>query len=179
MILTKSLVPQLLSWTRMVNSSSPDGTAPHAPPSVTESEPSRRCLPSTWRPLSNMSACTTTSMESGWQRTSTRRAGGVLCCCSAAGNWGWMPPRVLCGVFGCVNLLSVSVETKKRTIIHQKEVVCTSILGFFFSGRREWRRVLQPVNISPQLRVMRWFLSLQTHLDAGLTDYNQFPHSVC
>lgn len=103
-VLTESLVPQSVSRARMVNSSSLDWTGPHPAPSLGEFGPSWRCAPSTFRLLSNMSACTTTSIESGWHFTTTGRGrtlSSALRCCPVADSWGWTPPYVLtkaCGL---------------------------------------------------------------------------------
>lgn len=129
-MLTESLVPQFVSRARMVNSSSPDWTAPHSASSLWESAPSWRCAPSTFRPLSNISACTTTSIESGWHFTTTGRGrapSSTLCCCFIVGSWGWTPPYALTKACGFITLESrlysswpsAKLESEQKTMSHQ------------------------------------------------------------
>lgn len=119
-----------MSWALMVNSASPDGNAPHALPSLRKSEPRRRCLSSTSRPVLNMSACTTTSIDSGWHLTTIGRGrtlSSALCCSFTTGSLGWIIGKVLLRLWELIppysRRLSVSEKSEIRPIIHQEEVL--------------------------------------------------------
>lgn len=119
--LTASLVPQSMSWALMVNSAAPDGNAAHALPSPRRSEPRRRCLPSTSRPAWNMSACTTTSIESGWHLSTIGRGRTLSSaprCSPTAGSLGWVLGKVLWEL-----TLSVSESRVIRASIQHEEAL--------------------------------------------------------
>lgn len=168
----------------MVYSASPVGAALHVLSSLAGPEPRRRCRPSTWRPLSNMSACTTTSMESGWQSTTTGRGrvlGTATCCCLTTANgdcvlpWVplemWRPPAPGARLY--TNLLSVCVQSEIRTIIHQKGMLwgSRSILGL----ERIWKGRRYPAaseHITAAARNLRSFKPSKHTWAQGLTYYN-------
>lgn len=144
-ILTESVIPQSIRWAQMVNSASPDGTALHALPSAAAPAPRRRYLPSTCTPLLNISACTTTSMESGWHLTTTGRArGSALSCWCAAANGGWLwywvsIPETIAPVPRLyANRGSARMQNKMRTTIHPKDMFWGAILCLE-QVWREWR----------------------------------------
>lgn len=140
---TESWIPQSIRWDRMVYCASADCAALHALPSAGGSEPKRRCLASTLRPLSNKSACTITSIVSGWQWTTTgwgRGGGSALCRCFP--NNGTRLCVILdeyrspwLELFWCTRRLSVCVQSETRTMIHHAVMQwgLRSILGSWAS----------------------------------------------